>query len=378
MPRARRIEGLPSSISTKLATGVAGHGFLGSLNITSTAATSVAPIGVAAIGLARSPGFAFTLALANVRGIGTVSALGSGRMAAPTGVAATGAVNTFSKGISVPLAKTTAVGAINPLPIRMSVKATGAVSPFILQTVVVLNSGTTFTIPGGVTLLKKVETWGGSGQGGNPWGSPQGGGGGAYAAIVNLTVTPAAVMNMQIGQGGNSTSGTDFGGGQDGTDTWFKDTSTVLAKAGLGGINDLTPNANGGLASGSIGTTKFDGGNGSLAPVGAGAGGGGAAGGPDGAGADGTSGGGFVGNGGQGDNGLGGAGGTGLTGPGPLIGGVGVANPSGGGGGGGCSPSDSGTSTGGAGGAPGGGGGGTNGNGNNGGNGANGQIRITY
>jgi hypothetical protein len=139
-----------------------------------------------------------------------------------------------------------------------------------------------------------------------------GGGGGAYSKISNVTLTPGAVINFHIGEGGAWNG--------NGGDTWFGSTSTVYAQGGKG--------QTGGQASAGIGTVKYSGGNGGSAayyavPAGNlayGAGGGGGAAGPNGGGANGGNGYGANGaNGGGGGAGSGGSpGGNALS---PAIGG---------------------------------------------------------
>lgn len=87
-----------------------------------------------------------------------------------------------------------------------------------------------------------------------------GGGGGAYASIRNLALSPGAIINCQVGAGNS------------GNDTWFVSAGTVMAKAPV--------TRTGGLASASIGTTKYNGGTATdnSASAFAGSGGGGGAG----------------------------------------------------------------------------------------------------
>lgn len=118
-------------------------------------------------------------------------------------------------------------------------------------------SGTgTFTVPAGVTSIT-VETWGGGGRGAsissNGDNEGGGGGGGAYASST-ITVTPGATYNYFVGAG---STGTGAGG-----DTWFVNTSTVMAKGGSSSNTNSNTGANGGSAPASVGTTKFSGGNG--------------------------------------------------------------------------------------------------------------------
>jgi hypothetical protein len=61
--------------------------------------------------------------------------------------------------------------------------------PGAFATQVFLTSGTSWTVPGGVTRLHSVEAIGA-------------GGGGAYAVLYQYPVTPGNAITYQIGQGG--------------------------------------------------------------------------------------------------------------------------------------------------------------------------------
>jgi hypothetical protein len=128
------------------------------------------------------------------------------------------------------------------------------------------------------------------GAGGGGFGDPslagKGGGGGAYSAIENLNLTPAASVSYRVGSKGlgGHKPGNASADGTDGTDTWFNGAtlgaSSVAAKGGQGGVSSSAAGQGGQAASG-IGATKFSGGNGGNAGFFAG-GGGGAAAGPNG------------------------------------------------------------------------------------------------
>jgi hypothetical protein len=125
--------------------------------------------------------------------------------------------------------------------------------------------------PAGITTVS-VECWGGGGAGGsvtnatsatgNSGTSTAGGGGagGAYVIKTNISVIPGNSYIVNVGTNGTppALSPTDGAHG-DGGDSWFNDTSTVLAKGGSGGIskNAIRPaQGNGGACpSGSIGDT---------------------------------------------------------------------------------------------------------------------------
>ncbi|NCB95279.1 MAG: hypothetical protein EOM35_02245 [Negativicutes bacterium] len=128
-----------------------------------------------------------------------------------------------------------------------------------------------------MSVLDKVEVYGG-GAGGDRDNSGAGGGGGAYSANTNVSVTPSSSISYSIGSGGADHA--------NGGDTWFGSSTTLMAKGG-NAATSATGGA-GGLASAGYGTTKYSGGNGgdvntsSYTPTG----GGGCAG-PNGAGANG-------------------------------------------------------------------------------------------
>lgn len=152
-------------------------------------------------------------------------------------------------------------------------------------TTTVLTSGSTFTVPAGITNFISVSCTAAGGQGANWYKNPNGGGGGAFAQISNLAVTPGQTISYQLGSGGANASTTNTSGnGSDGTATWFLTSGTVYADGGKGGPGTGTTGALGGQASNCVGTLKNSGGNGANGLSGVLAGGGGGAGGPDGAG----------------------------------------------------------------------------------------------
>ena len=215
-----------------------------------------------------------------------------------------------------------------------------------------------------------VQAWGGGGAGGDGTNNGGGGGGGGAYASGTVSVTPGNSYTVVVGAGGSppTVGGTS---GQNGQDSSFNGTS-VLAKGGTGGGN--ANGGAGGLASLSIGSTKFNGGTGGNANTTSdGGGGGGGAAGPSGVGitgADATT---TIG--GRGGNGNNNSGGTGGNGGNSANGAGGGASTLGGGGGGG---GDDGR-YGGAGGIVGGGGGGGETNSANTSiRGGNGQVIITY
>jgi hypothetical protein len=114
----------------------------------------------------------------------------------------------------------------------------------------------TWTCPVGVTSIT-VECWGGGGRGGAMDGSGTygvgGGGGGAYV-LGQVTVVPGNTYTVNVGNG----STTNAAGG----DSWFQNNFTVMAKGGSSVPTNQRNGANGGSAAASVGTLKYDGGNG--------------------------------------------------------------------------------------------------------------------
>jgi hypothetical protein len=183
--------------------------------------------------------------------------------------------------------------------------------------VVVVTSGTSFTVPADYGSLVSIECIGGGGNGSTAIANTNSGPGGAaaaYAKITSASLTANTAYTIGIGaaNGGNNTipSTTVLGAGN----TGMQDNTglfVVAAQGGSGQAGSTSP----GTAANSIGTTKQSGGNGGANSVGTGnraGGGGGGAGGPNavgtaGAASPGTSG--FA-AGGQGDGSLGGAGGA--------------------------------------------------------------------
>jgi hypothetical protein len=282
-------------------------------------------------------------------------------------------------------------------------------------TVIVLTSGSSWTVPSNwCSLNNTIEVIGGGGGGGpgDPGtnGPGSGGGGGGYSKITNLNLMPGALIPFSVGAGGAGAPTGQSNVAQPGGDTWLNGasfgSSSVAAKGGAQGVYNSNGGQGGralaGIASGA-GSQKFSGGTGNQGGGGAagpfgngrngasaqgngtGGGGGGAGGGTDasintgGNNHLGTGGGAFgnpgtAGGGGGGNNGApGGAGGNGTE----------WTSAGSGGGGGGGGRADSANDSGGNGGLYGGGGGG-GGNGglsgfnDSGGNGAPGIIVLTY
>lgn len=138
------------------------------------------------------------------------------------------------------------------------------------QTSQTFTTSGSFTVPTGVTSLK-VEVWGGGGKGASRTtnGNGGGGGGGAYSQSI-IAVTPGSNYNYVVGLG----SATTVPGG----DSYFINTSTLLAKGGNSTADNSTSGATGGGTSSGIGTTKYNGGSGAAGSGTYGGGGGSSAG----------------------------------------------------------------------------------------------------
>ena len=217
----------------------------------------------------------------------------------------------------------------------------------------------------------------GGGRGANGAAGRAGAGGGAYSSDLNVAI--GATATYQIGANGAGATATNTAGGAGG-DSWFNGTSLASASVSAEGGNGSTATAGaGGLASNSIGSTKFNGGTGGTGVAGNGAGGGGGgAGGPNAAGGNGSNGSGATGGtGGRGDGTFGGTGGASKSNGNPGTEWTTAGSGGGGGGGGGSSSTNTGGNAGNYGG--GGGGGGTGGSANGpGGSGTQGVIVLTY
>jgi hypothetical protein len=153
--------------------------------------------------------------------------------------------------------------------------------PFLIfaQNLIYTTPGTgTWMTPAGVTSIT-VECWGGGGAGGGATGYPAGGGGGAGGSYVknsSVSVVTGQNYNYSVGAGGLGSTMTGLAGG----DSWFGNSSLVLAKGGRGGIyanaNGMTAAGGTALTSGNIGAIRFYGGAGSTgAALGFSSGGGG-------------------------------------------------------------------------------------------------------
>ena len=203
------------------------------------------------------------------------------------------------------------------------------------MTVEFLVSGSSWTVPSGVTDVQ-VECLGPGGNGGDGGiGSGlggSGGGGGAYAKKNSLSVTPGGSVSYQLGAGGS------------GTDVWFSSSGTVLAKAGANASG--TTLGAGGASGSCIGDTVYSGGSGAGTGQNTAGGGGGSAG-PTGVGKAGAQGSTASSPGGGGGGSNGGSSSAGTAGSSTGAGGNGTGGSGGGAGVSGGNPGNAGTSGGG-------------------------------
>ncbi|HVM46536.1 MAG TPA: autotransporter-associated beta strand repeat-containing protein [Candidatus Acidoferrum sp.] len=131
----------------------------------------------------------------------------------------------------------------------------------------------TWTCPAGVTSVQ-AECWGAGGAGGSATVNTTcggGGGGGGYSKGNAVSVNPGTGYTVTVGAAGTPTTPTTGTYGNPGGDSWFKDSSTVLAKGGNGGGNAATSGARGtggagGAAASGLGDVKYSGGTGANAP----------------------------------------------------------------------------------------------------------------
>ena len=151
----------------------------------------------------------------------------------------------------------------------------GTQQPSATPTVIVLTSGTNWTVPNDWNSADNfIDVIGGGGGGGSPENGVAyagSGGGGAFSQDNNLTLTPGAAVQYSIGSSGAgaATAGT---AGNTGGDTWFNASSMsaclsagsgtcIGAKGGGGGIFNGSSGAGGAAASG-VGQIVYSGGNG--------------------------------------------------------------------------------------------------------------------
>lgn len=256
---------------------------------------------------------------------------------------------------------------------------------YMTKKVIVLTSGSSWTVPADFNpFMNSVELIGGGGGGGGGntnAGAGGGGGGGGYRKIISYNPGSAATVTYAIGAAG-SAGGANANGGAGGA-TSFDSANLIQANGGTGGSSQTNGGGGGAGAGGTGGLIGFTGGTGGAGSSGTGNRGGGGGGGASGLNVNGTVGAAGV----SGTGGAGGAGGGpngGAGGAAGLVGGDGTvwtSNPGGvatGAGGGGGGGSASGGAAGGLYGAGGGGGGSNAGAGLGGGAGKAGVIVITY
>ncbi len=132
---------------------------------------------------------------------------------------------------------------------------------------VTFTASSTWTAPAGVTSVQ-AEAWGGGGGGGGQGTRTSdgggGGGGGAYSRVNSTTTVPGTNYTVSVGAqgtGGNDACGTA------GKDSWFSNSTAILAKGGQPGcVSTGVPPAGGlgGATSTSVGNVKFAGGQGEI------------------------------------------------------------------------------------------------------------------
>ena len=135
-----------------------------------------------------------------------------------------------------------------------------------------------WTCPGDVTSLTSAEAWGsGSGASGGLTGGTGflGGGGGAYAKITSVAVTPGNAYTLTVAAGGAGTNDLSTSGNGATSSAAF-DSASVVAAGGKAPVGNTV--GQGGSTGASTGSTKHSGGNGGSSSAGGGGGGGGSGG----------------------------------------------------------------------------------------------------
>lgn len=144
-------------------------------------------------------------------------------------------------------------------------------STYAINNTVAVNFTTngTWTAPdlGVSTYNVTVQLIGAGGGGGGRLstcgsGGAGGGGGGSYSTA-NITVTGGQTYNVTVGDKGIGGIGSGLSNGTTGGDSWFINTTTILAKGGGFGQGCASrAGGRGGNSSQNVGTIKYDGGNG--------------------------------------------------------------------------------------------------------------------
>jgi len=126
------------------------------------------------------------------------------------------------------------------------------------------NNESNWSVPAGVKVTK-IETWGGGGGGAHgkatgPACSGAGGGGAGYATIYSLNFTHNTSFKVRAGRGAAKV--TSHGNGNDGQDSWVKNssgTNLVYAQSGKGGhYNGLAISGGGDGKGGAYGSGSYN------------------------------------------------------------------------------------------------------------------------
>lgn len=124
---------------------------------------------------------------------------------------------------------------------------------------------TNWTVPAGVTVIKKIRAWGAGGGGagmGNAAGGGGGGGqGGGYSEYVNYHVTPGSSITVIIGAGGTAGTNSSYNGGAGGT-TSFGSLISITGGSGGSGFSSGTGGGGGSAAVASGGMLNVNGSSG--------------------------------------------------------------------------------------------------------------------
>jgi hypothetical protein len=119
------------------------------------------------------------------------------------------------------------------------------------KALVILTSGTSWTVPAGVTSIKVTAIGGGGSGGCGSWSSGGGGGGGMSQAVVT-GLTPSSSISYSIGAGGSACTAASNNSGNSGGSTVFgpANGTTLTSNGGAGGTAN---GANGGTSGSAAG-----------------------------------------------------------------------------------------------------------------------------
>jgi hypothetical protein len=123
-------------------------------------------------------------------------------------------------------------------------------------------SSTAWTVPAGVTSIKRARCWGAGGGGGGSFGAGSGGsggGGGAYAEAINIPVTPGASITVTVGAAGAAGAGTPTNGGAGGTTSFGSYCSAGGGGGGYSGTGALQSTFQGAGGTATIGSVLLSG-----------------------------------------------------------------------------------------------------------------------